>query len=212
MADSRHRTWSCSTWASPDIDGTEVVRRVRAFSEVPVIVLSVRDGSHDKVAALDAGADDYATKPFAMDELLARARATLRRRAAMEPSPPLLVFGGLEVDLARRLVTRDAEVVHLTPTEYSLLEALATNPGSCSTHQWLLRKVWGHGYRLGDHVPPHVCSRPEEEAFGTPCFGAWALILTGARRRVSMDRRVLDAESPACRPPPVPNPVPAKVC
>ena len=71
----------------PDIDGTEVVRRVRAFSEVPVIVLSVRDGSHDKVGAFDAGADDYVTKPFAMEELLARARATLRRRAAMEPSP-----------------------------------------------------------------------------------------------------------------------------
>jgi two-component system KDP operon response regulator KdpE len=130
----------------PDIDGTEVVRRVRAFSEVPVIVLSVRDGSHDKVDALDAGADDYVTKPFAMEELLARARATLRRRASADPSPPLLSFGRLQLDLARRLVTRDAEVVHLTPTEYSLLEALATNPGKLLTHQWLLRKVWGQGY------------------------------------------------------------------
>ena len=130
----------------PDMDGTEVVRRVRAFSEVPVIVLSVREGPHDKVGALDAGADDYVTKPFAMEELLARARAALRRPAAMEPSPPLLMFGELEVDLARRLVTRRGEVVHLTPTEYSLLEALATNPGKLLTHQWLLRKVWGQGY------------------------------------------------------------------
>jgi two-component system KDP operon response regulator KdpE len=130
----------------PDMDGTEVVRRVRAFSDVPVIVLSVREGPRDKVGALDAGADDYVTKPFAMEELLARARAALRRPAAAEPAPPLLTFDGLVVDLARRLVTRDGDVVHLTPTEYSLLEALATNPGKLLTHQWLLRKVWGQGY------------------------------------------------------------------
>ena len=130
----------------PDMDGTEVVRRVRAFSAVPVIVLSVREGPQDKVGALDAGADDYVTKPFAMEELLARARAALRRPAAAEPAPPILTFDGLVVDLARRLVTRDGDVVHLTPTEYSLLEALATNPGKLLTHQWLLRKVWGQGY------------------------------------------------------------------
>ena len=129
----------------PDIDGTEVVRRVRTFSEVPVIILSVRDGQRDKVAALDAGADDYVTKPFAMEELLARARATLRRRAP-EASPPVLTFGDLEVDLARSLVTRGGEALHLTPTEYGLLEALVTNPGKLLTHQWLLRKVWGQGY------------------------------------------------------------------
>ena len=130
----------------PDMDGTEVVRRVRAFSAVPVIVLSVREGPQDKVGALDAGADDYVTKPFAMEELLARARAALRRPAAAEPTPPILTFDGLVVDLARRLVTRDGDVVHLTPTEYALLEALATNPGKLLTHQWLLRKVWGQGY------------------------------------------------------------------
>ncbi len=130
----------------PDMDGTEVVRRVRAFSAVPVIILSVREGPQDKVGALDVGADDYVTKPFAMEELLARARAALRRPAAAEPTPPILTFDGLVVDLARRLVTRDGDVVHLTPTEYSLLEALATNPGKLLTHQWLLRKVWGQGY------------------------------------------------------------------
>ena len=131
----------------PDIDGTEVVRRVRAFSEVPVIVLSVRDGSQDKVGALDAGADDYVTKPFAMEELLARARAALRRRRRRTRRRPSSSFGGLVSWIsARRLVTRDGDVVHLTPTEYSLLEALATNPGKLLTHQWLLRKVWGQGY------------------------------------------------------------------
>jgi two-component system KDP operon response regulator KdpE len=130
----------------PDMDGTEVLRRVRGFSEVPVIVLSVREGQTDKVAALDAGADDFVTKPFGMEELLARLRAALRRAASEEPSAPLLRFGGLELDLARRLVTRDGALVHLTPTEYSLLEALATNPGKLLTHQWLLRRVWGQGY------------------------------------------------------------------
>jgi two-component system, OmpR family, KDP operon response regulator KdpE len=130
----------------PDMDGTEVIRRVRAFSQVPVIVLSVRDGQRDKIAALDAGADDYVTKPFAMEELLARARAALRRAQSEEPAPAVMQFGGLRVDLARRLVSRDGEQVHLTPTEYGLLEALVTNPGKLLTHQWLLRKVWGQGY------------------------------------------------------------------
>jgi two-component system KDP operon response regulator KdpE len=130
----------------PDMDGTEVIRRVRAFSQVPIIVLSVREGQQDKVAALDAGADDFVTKPFAMEELLARARAALRRVQPDEPTRALLVYGALEVDLARRLVTRDGEAVHLTPTEYALLEALVVNPGKLLTHQWLLRKVWGQGY------------------------------------------------------------------
>jgi two-component system KDP operon response regulator KdpE len=130
----------------PDMDGTEVIRRIRAFSQVPVIVLSVREGQQDKVAALDAGADDYVTKPFAMEELLARARAALRRVQPEEPAPALLRYDGLDVDLARRLVTLHGDQVHLTPTEYGLLEALVTNPGKLLTHQWLLRKVWGQGY------------------------------------------------------------------
>jgi two-component system KDP operon response regulator KdpE len=130
----------------PDLDGTEVIRRVRAFTEVPVIVLSVRDAQHDKVAALDAGADDYVTKPFGMEELLARARAAMRRAGPEDPTPPLLRFGELEVDLARRLVIRDGQSLHLTPTEYGLLEALVTNPDKLLTHQWLLRRVWGQGY------------------------------------------------------------------
>ena len=130
----------------PDMEGTEVLRRVRAFSDIPVIVVSVREGQSDKVAALDAGADDFVTKPFGMEELLARARAAVRRAQPEEPTAPLLLFDGLEVDLARRLVTRGEESLHLTPTEYSLLEALVTNPGKLLTHQWLLRKVWGQGY------------------------------------------------------------------
>jgi two-component system KDP operon response regulator KdpE len=130
----------------PDMDGTEVIRRIRGFSDVPVIVLSVREGQGDKVAALDAGADDYVTKPFGMEELLARTRAALRRAGPDEPAAPNLRYGQLEVDLARRLVTLGGEALHLTPTEYSLLEALVSNPGKLLTHQWLLRRVWGQGY------------------------------------------------------------------
>jgi two-component system KDP operon response regulator KdpE len=135
----------------PDLDGTEVIHRLRAFSEVPVIVLSVRDQQADKVAALDAGADDYVTKPFGMEELLARLRAALRRAQPEEPAPPLQRFGELEVDLAKRLVRLRGRPVHLTRTEYALLEALVTNPGKLLTHQWLLRRVWGHGYGEESH-------------------------------------------------------------
>jgi two-component system KDP operon response regulator KdpE len=130
----------------PDMDGTEVIRRIRGFSEVPVIVLSVRESQADKVAALDVGADDYVTKPFGMEELLARTRAALRRSGVDEPAEPVLVYGALAIDLPRRLVTRDGAQVHLTPTEYGLLEALVTNPGKLLTHEWLLRRVWGQGY------------------------------------------------------------------
>lgn len=135
----------------PDLDGIEVIRRVRAFSEVPVIVLSVRDRQADKVAALDAGADDYVAKPFGMEEVLARLRAQLRRGKLEEPGPALLRFGALEVDLVRRLVRVDGEPVHLTKTEYALFEAFVTNPGKLLTHQWLLAKVWGRGYGEESH-------------------------------------------------------------
>lgn len=135
----------------PDLDGTEVIRRLRSFSDVPVIVLSVRDRQADKVDALDAGADDYVTKPFGMEEVLARLRATLRRTHPDEATLPRHRFGDLCVDLAKRLVTLKGEPVHLTRTEYALLEALVTNPGKLLTHQWLLRRVWGQGYGQESH-------------------------------------------------------------
>jgi two-component system, OmpR family, KDP operon response regulator KdpE len=134
----------------PDLDGMEVIRRVRSFSEIPVIVLSVRDRQADKVSALDAGADDYVAKPFGMEELLARLRAQLRR-ALPEEAGPVLRFGDLQVDLARQLVILGGAPVHLTRTEYALLEAFVTNPGKLLTHQWLLRRVWGRGYGEESH-------------------------------------------------------------
>jgi two-component system, OmpR family, KDP operon response regulator KdpE len=134
----------------PGIDGHEVIRRLRSFSDVPVVVLSVRESQTEKVTALDAGADDYVVKPFGMDELLARMRATLRR-ARPEETRPKLRFSDLEIDLARQLVHLGDRPVHLTPTEYRLLEALATNSGKLLTHSWLLRRVWGPAYDQESH-------------------------------------------------------------
>ena len=134
----------------PGMDGHEVIRRLRAFSEVPVLVLSVRESQDDKIAALDAGADDYVTKPFSIGELLARMRA-VERRSHAEPSEAVLRFGDLEVDLARRLVRTRGERIKLTPTEHRLLEAFVTHPGKLLTHRWLLSRVWGPGYVSETH-------------------------------------------------------------
>jgi two-component system KDP operon response regulator KdpE len=129
----------------PGIDGLTLIRRIRTWSSVPIIVLTSRDTVDDKVAALDAGADDYLTKPFAEEELVARMRALLRR-AAKDEHDPILQFGDLEIDSARHLVHLSGELLKLTPKEYDLLEAMARNPGKLLTHQWLLQKVWGVGY------------------------------------------------------------------
>lgn len=130
----------------PGMQGDEVIQRLRTWSDLPVIVVSVRDGQEDKVSALDAGADDFVTKPFGMKELLARMRA-VRRRADAEPDPqPVLRFEGLEVDLQRRLVLLAGRPLHLTPTEYRLLQTMASNPGKLLTHRLLLQRVWGPGY------------------------------------------------------------------
>ena len=130
----------------PGIEGHEVIERLRAWSELPVIVISVRESQEEKVAALDAGADDFVTKPFGMKELLARMRAVRRRAASEDELDSVLHFGDLEVDLLKKSVKLEDELIHLTPTEYRLLESMATNPGKLLTHSWLLRKVWGPGY------------------------------------------------------------------
>jgi two-component system KDP operon response regulator KdpE len=127
----------------PDMDGMEVIRRVREWSKVPIIVLSVRGRESDKIAALDAGADDYVTKPFGMGELMARIRAALRNRLEKETDEPVFESGGLRVDLAKRLVSVDGREIRLTPTEYDLLRVLVANAGKVVTHQHLLREVWG---------------------------------------------------------------------
>jgi two-component system KDP operon response regulator KdpE len=129
----------------PDMDGVEVVEGLRGWSTVPVIVLSARDQEQSKVRALDAGADDYVTKPFGMDELLARVRAALRRGAAV-PQEPVVSTPTFTIDLAARRVTRDGADVRLTPTEWHLLEVLVRNAGKLVPHKQLLQEVWGPKY------------------------------------------------------------------
>ena len=129
----------------PDSDGLEVARTIRRSAPTPIIVLSARGREHDKVTALDLGADDYLTKPFGMSELLARVRVALRHAALRADGNPEPVFtsGPLEVDLLRRRVRVDGEDVHLTPTEYKLLAALVRQAGRVATHRYLLESVWG---------------------------------------------------------------------
>ena len=135
----------------PDLDGIEVIKRVREWSPVPIIVLSVRDREADKVAALDAGADDYLTKPFGVGELMARIRASLRRSLQQTPEP-VFTSGGLVMDLTRRRVTVNNEEVQLTPTEYDILRLLVAHAGKVLTHGQILKQIWGIAYLEQPHV------------------------------------------------------------
>ena len=132
----------------PTMDGLTVCREIRARSAVPILVLSVREDEADKVAALDLGADDYLTKPFGVDELLARVRALLRRASSPDGTTPTRKFraGGVEIDMAQRAVHRDGQPVRLTKTEWELLDTMSAHPGKLLTHRWLLERVWGPGY------------------------------------------------------------------
>lgn len=137
----------------PDGDGIDFIRNLRDWSEIPVLVLSARTPEIDKVAALDAGADDYLTKPFGAAELLARVRAHLRRRSrsGSGSGTTLAEFGSIRVDLARRTVERDGAPLHLTPIEYRLLSYLIANPDCVLTHRQILKNVWGPGHAEDSH-------------------------------------------------------------
>ncbi len=160
----------------PDLDGAEVLARIREWSPMPVVVLTARDAESQKIAALDAGADDYVTKPFAMGELLARLRAALRHRLQSDGTPPIFNAGKVSVDLTRRIVTVDGAEVKLTPKEYDLLRMLVRNAGRVLTHQMLLKEVWGPAHlhdtpylrvyvrqlrqKLGDDTATLILSEP----------------------------------------------------
>jgi two-component system KDP operon response regulator KdpE len=135
----------------PDFDGIEVTRRLREWSQTPIIILSVREAEHDKIAALDAGADDYLTKPFSTGELMARMRVALRR-ITNRPDEPILQVDNLKMDISRHLVTVDDHQVSLTPTEYEILRLLLQNAGKVLTHRQLLRQVWGTAYESEMHI------------------------------------------------------------
>ncbi len=135
----------------PDFDGIEVTRRLREWSNTPIIILSVREAEQDKIAALDAGADDYLTKPFGTGELMARMRVVMRRLAG-KPDEPVLQVDDLKMDLSRRVVTVNENQISLTPTEYEILRLLLQNAGKVITHRQLLRQVWGTAYESEMHI------------------------------------------------------------
>lgn len=130
----------------PRMDGIEACRRIREWADMPIIILSVREEEKDKVRALDEGADDYLTKPFGIEELLARIRVALRHSAGAAPATPVFTAGHLEVDLSKRMVKRQGQIVKLTRTEYELLAYLVSQHGKVLTHKELLRNVWGPKY------------------------------------------------------------------
>ncbi len=137
----------------PDMDGMDVAKRIREWSKVPIIILSARGQETDKVTALDSGADDYLTKPFGVQELLARMRVALRKYTQVSDGDkdPIFTAGRLKVDMAKRLVYLNDEEIHLTPIEYKLLHELIKNAGGLVTQQTLLRNVWGPGYAKEGH-------------------------------------------------------------
>ncbi len=135
----------------PDMDGVEVTRRLREWTQIPIIIVSVREQEQEKIAALDAGADDYLTKPFGVGELMARLRVALRRSAQIDMEP-VFTTGNLVVDLNQREVRVNEQILALTPTEYDLLRTLAKHAGKVLTHDQLLRAVWGTAYENETHM------------------------------------------------------------
>jgi two-component system KDP operon response regulator KdpE len=168
----------------PDGDGVQFVEDLRAWSAIPVIILSARSTEHDKIEVLDAGADDYLTKPFSVGELLARVRSLLRRQArAVEGESPVLRFGAVEVDLSRRVVLRQGAPVRLTPIEYRLLAALLANAGKVMTHRHLLRDVWGPAFVESNHYLRIYVSRLRRKLEDDPAQPHHFLTETGVGYR-----------------------------
>jgi two-component system KDP operon response regulator KdpE len=166
----------------PDGRGTEVTRELRTWTSVPVIVLSVVDDEEDKVAALDAGADDYVTKPFGLDELLARLRAALRRSEG--PGQPILEIGELRIDLEAHAVTMRGERVQVTPQEYALLTLLARNEGKLLTHRAILNEVWGKAYGTESHYLHVYVSQLRRKIESDPARPRYILTEPGAGYRL----------------------------
>ena len=172
----------------PDISGLEVCKRVREQSNLPIIVLSVKDAERDKVQALDLGADDYVPKPFGMDEVLARIRVALRHTAQVQAgAEPTFTTGPLKVDFAQRLVTVQGQEIKLTPTEYDLLKALIKNRGKIMTRQMLLSQVWGTGYGTESHYLHVYIGQLRRKIEPDPSHPRFILTISGVGYRFSSD-------------------------
>jgi two-component system KDP operon response regulator KdpE len=170
----------------PDIDGVEVIRRIRSWSPMPIIVLSARSREQSKIEALDAGANDYVTKPFAVGELLARVRSALRH-ATRPPSGQALVLGTAKIDFEKRRATRDGAEVHLTPIEFRLLACLARHLGMVLTHRQLLREVWGPSYVEHTHYLRVYMKQLREKLEADPVQPRHLLTETGVGYRLVAD-------------------------
>ena len=173
----------------PDRDGLEVARELREWSTTPIIVISARGQEQDKVKALDLGADDYLTKPFGVDELLARIRVALRHAARPAGAAPDSVFeaAGVRVDLMRREVTRNGVPVHLTPIEYKLLAVLIRNAGKVLTHRQLLKEVWGANYASQSHYVRVYMGQLRQKLEADPAYQRLILTEPGVGYRLRAD-------------------------
>lgn len=172
----------------PGMSGLEVCRRVRAESNLPIIVLSVKDAERDKVMALDLGADDYVPKPFGIDEVLARIRVALRHAAPIQSgTEPIFVAGPLRVDFAQRQVQVNGQDVKLTPTEYTLLKVLIKNSGKIMTRQMLLREVWGTGYSAESHYLHVYIGQLRHKIEPDPAHPRFILTISGVGYRFNGD-------------------------
>jgi two-component system KDP operon response regulator KdpE len=167
----------------PDLDGIEFIRDLRGWSAVPILILSARSTENDKIVALDAGADDYLTKPFGVGELLARVRALLRRQGKSSEGSPVVSFGDVQADLSKRVVTRSGESVHLTQIEYRLLALLMANPGKVLTHRHLLREVWGPSFVESNHYLRIYVGRLRQKLEADPAQPKHLLTETGVGYR-----------------------------
>ena len=170
----------------PDFDGIQVTRRLREWSQTPIIILSVREAEQDKIAALDAGADDYLTKPFGTGELMARMRVVMRR-LANKPDEPVLQVDTLKMDLSRRVVTVDDHEISLTPTEYEILRLLLQNAGKVITHRQLLRQVWGTAYEAEMHILRVNISNLRRKIESDPARPHYLVTEPGVGYRLRMD-------------------------
>ena len=170
----------------PDSDGMAFINGYRSWSTHPILVLSARQQEHEKVRALDAGADDYLTKPFGAAELMARIRALLRRRSALDVNAPKFSFGSVEVDLGQHRITKDNHEIHLSPIEYQLLKILLTNGGRVVTHRQLLKEVWGGQHAQDNHYLRVYMGHLRQKLEDDPAQPKYLITETGVGYRLNI--------------------------